>query len=209
MGPSKAGDYLGIPLEWAFDEPEGKSAVFIIRLELTHYFDGDYWTPLNDVSITGWFYPIRKDESRNETTCNMLMCALGWDGASVMTLHRGNYADKRVQCQVRPDVYMGRTSLKCKWLNPADYVPKGLTKPGDEKLNALASKYDKALQSAPMTTPSGVNAGGGESKAPANAGGRGTRPLPPGVVLAAPLKYAPEMGVPDESLEPPPSNIPF
>lgn len=171
MKPSMVGTYYAVPKDWSSGESKSGTPQFVVLFNVTHMFDGAQWEGLPPgCEITGYFYPICRDGTRNDVTCEMLMKALGWDGATFESFSAADFSKAFCQLDIRAEQYNGREQLKIGWVNPSDYKPKPFARSAPEAVKSLDAKFGAALRGGKVDPLQRSSA----------------RPLPPGVRPSTP-----------------------
>ncbi len=152
---NKAGLYFFKCLAWTMGTSSTGLPEFQLRLGVVSIFDEkakDWLFPETEgMEITGYFYPVTKENKPNETQIAMLKEALGWDGASFESLHGLKLAGTKLQGQVKPDSYNGRPTLKLAWIYSENYQgPMGpvFERAKDDAVKGLDAKWGAALKGA-------------------------------------------------------------
>lgn len=127
---------------------ETKSVAVWIEFQITAQQDGSEWTDWSeyeDHSITGFFYIVKRDGNVNVPTVENLAAVLDWDG-NPETIG-GDPPDILVQITVEEDTYNGKTALKVKWLNSADYQG-GVSTATPDQVKAISAQFGSVLRAA-------------------------------------------------------------
>jgi len=175
--PDRAGRFRAHPVETGVSfTGENKLATFIVRYRCVEFFDegGKQWVPWAEYGheITGYHYLDKKDGNVNERTIRDIREAFGWDGVSIESL-QGDWSDALVQINIAEETYNGKTSLRVKWLNPADYEGGGAIEKSDAAtLKALSNKLGPKLRAVASPAVAARQPGG--------------KPTPPPAATAAP-----------------------
>ena len=146
------------------------------------------WSKYDDQTIEGRFYVVGKDGAPNAANVERLARCLGWTPDAM----DGPPPGTAVQIEVRPEEYNGRTTLKVKWLNPADFVPAAASQSPAE-VKAFKQQFGSQMRAI----------------AAAATKGNGTKPAPPPPARKPATAPGPVAGEPGSEVELGPDGLPF
>lgn len=143
----RPGTFKARVVDYGMSNSKTGTPQFEIEFAITSFYNNGDWEDWTDYGIQtrGWFYPFTKQGKLNDTTVDQLMDSLGWDGLSISSLEKGDFAGMTVQINIKEDNYNGNTKLKVSWMNPEDYKP-GIPKLENAKVGQLSSQFDQMLR---------------------------------------------------------------
>lgn len=149
-----------------------KATAFCIQMRLLEFWDGQAWYPCDDQGweITGYFYPIKKDETLNVVCIEQLLRVFPtWNGNDFVALH-SYQGVVRGQVEIKSEKSTkGEDKLKAQWLSEWDYEP-GFKPASVSVAQSIQKKFGHLLKPATASTP--------RQAAPPQR--QSARPLPPG-----------------------------
>ena len=153
----REGIFKAMPKSWGIQKSRDSQSVAIwIEFLVVGKLEGndwEDWTVYQELTITGYFYIVKRDGAINTITVENLSESLLWNGD--LNALFGEPPSIVCQITVENEEFQGKTRLKVKWLNPSDYVPGPKTETPEElmavdaiygpRLKALAGSFLKDL----------------------------------------------------------------
>lgn len=144
------------PVSWRVQQAKESKAIgvaieCIVREQLHErqdengqkFYEWEDWSTYLEHRVWGTWWVVNKHGQPNETACEQLAVALGWNG----DLRLGAVPQVDVQVTVKPDTYNGKTTFKASWMNPGDYTPQPGGMSSDE-VDALNAQFGSLLRAA-------------------------------------------------------------
>jgi hypothetical protein len=144
---SKAGRYGAKLAAWTVEETQGGLPCFTVKFQIVAVWTGSDWQAEAN-EITGYFYPVKKDGAPNDTTIEMLMKVLKWDGKSFLSLHEGAHGEVKCQLEVKEETYEGKRKLRVAWLYPASYAGHVIERKSAAAVKGIDAKWSRCLGAA-------------------------------------------------------------
>ena len=169
MRLEQEGIFRAVATAWSLGRTKegSRSIPVVIDFTVTAKLDDGVWTDwtgYDDQTIEGRFYVVGKDGAPNAANVERLARCLGWTPDALDSAPPGTV----VQIEVRPEDYNGKTTLKVKWLNPADFVPAAAAQSPAE-VHAFKAQFGSQMRAiaAAATKGNGAKAGPPPARKPA------------------------------------------
>jgi hypothetical protein len=149
MNIDRAGSFRGKILDRGIGETKNHYPQLVLQLQATEHWDdaNEVWESWDyDVNEATAYICLFGKDGKATLGVQQAMKALGWDGASLMTLQTDT-ATENIQWRMEPNTYENVTRLQVAWIDAYDAEPgRKVRKLDVTDLKKMDAKYSAALK---------------------------------------------------------------